>query len=292
MSTPIIKFDFQNDFSEYCKNCLLAYGVEIPSTNKEIRYLYWRVYQRLIHGNTPRMIYRSSAFCLPSDSNLLYGLQILEEKITKGESINAHLSKFTLNPLDPHFNDGMLNDWGIHHFHLGTSYQTNNLIERTSQLLYGVVTQDSFYEICIAEHGHWTDKELLQIINDNWKHLLDRFIVRGIEISNQVSNSDLHTLRSNAINCPVVLNDGTILLCPGGGIATNGSSVVATELYDNYDRILHDYTALFESPKKQQSLIDFCRQHNPSLDTITEINVKMRFDDNDIFNPKFDISGY
>ena len=291
MCNPIFKFDFQKDFREYCEHFLLSYGVELPDSPMETKVMYWKIYQRLIHGKQPRKIYKSLYIQSNIDKDLSKGLSILEGKVEKGENINSHLSSLSLTPPKSNFNDGMLNDWGIHHFHLGTSYDKNGLIERTSQLLYAIVTQDGFYEICLAEHGRWTDKQLLQIVYDNWGNLLKRFSIPDIQISKDVPSEMLKKLRSACINTPVTLDDGTVLLCPGGGISTNGTSSIAIELLDRFDLFLQAQTESFNSTAKQQSLIDYCKENNPSLVTITEISVNMVFDDNDIFNPKINISG-
>jgi hypothetical protein len=66
------------------------------------------------------------------------GWKDLQDKVRKGEDINPHLS-------DRHaslFNkDGLLAEWGVHHFHLGTEPNSKkpSYVKRTGPLVYALV---------------------------------------------------------------------------------------------------------------------------------------------------------
>ena len=53
--------------------------------------------------------------------------------------------------------DGLLNEWGVHHLHLGTkSYSKNHaFIARTGPLLLALIAEDDFYAINVYLHGAW-----------------------------------------------------------------------------------------------------------------------------------------
>ena len=72
------------------------------------------------------------------------------------------------------YNDDLLNDWGIHHLHLGTEYNKRGKIKRSKNLLFCIINSKSVYFINIQEHkANWANKELLEIVYDNWSELLD-----------------------------------------------------------------------------------------------------------------------
>jgi hypothetical protein len=59
------------------------------------------------------------------------GWKALRDKVQKGEDLNPHLSKGHASLFN---NDGLLAEWGVHHFHLGTEPDRDNpyYVERTN----------------------------------------------------------------------------------------------------------------------------------------------------------------
>ena len=61
----------------------------------------------------PRKVYYSKKFLCPDECK--DALNILISNIERGNNLLPYMSKQVINPEK---NDGLLNDWNIHHFHL------------------------------------------------------------------------------------------------------------------------------------------------------------------------------
>ncbi len=97
---------------------------------------------------------------LPNGLNQLVGI------LEKGQDISPYLSKQVDNISAI---DGMFNDWGVLHLHLGDqpNPKDGRYIARTGPLLFLYLMQDNAYLINIYQHGDWTDKSILQTVQDN-----------------------------------------------------------------------------------------------------------------------------
>ena len=155
----MIKIDLYSDWIEYLKKCLQEFGypVDTLSDPSQISIAYFNAIKRTIPVRT-RNIIKSDVFSCPSD--LEDGLQILENKVKSGHDINPNLSR-GLKRID--YNDYLLNDWGIFHFHLGREIESDGYAERTGPVLFGFITHNAFHEINIYNHGNWSNTDLTPI---------------------------------------------------------------------------------------------------------------------------------
>lgn len=162
--------------------------------------------------------------------------QVFDEIVRKaetGEALTPHLSRLFL---ETNFHDPLLNDWGIHHLHLGKNVERDGFVERTGPLLFVFVTQDVFHVLCIRPHkGAWTDEALLEVLLFNWPHLLAPFEVRGIGAGEPTSAADRAKLRKAGVQVLTTLSNGKCYAPPGGGVNTAGSNV---RLVMQHDRII------------------------------------------------------
>jgi len=119
----------------------------------------------------------------------------------------------------------MLNDWGIHHFHLGTSLGRDGFVNRTGPLLYGVVLPDRVLGLQIFDHANWTNRLLIEILHCNWPKSLERCRIKGMTgVLPQPTDDELKQLRRGHVYTLLQMDDGTIYAPPGGGVATSGLS--------------------------------------------------------------------
>jgi hypothetical protein len=219
-----INIYFYTDWIEILKVWFSYMGYSLPDNidPKEIPIIYANALRRKI-AQAPRRIIKSREFtCL---SGLEAGLRGLEAKVMAGVDINPHLSRSLAKPT---YNDALLNDWGIFHFHLGEVVESNGFVERTGPLLFAQVTDNSFYEIGVYTHGNWTNLDIAEIIHSNWPETIERFKLKGIlALSHAPSSADIKTLRNADINSFIQTSDGTIYAPIGGGYMTNGRSMEA-----------------------------------------------------------------
>lgn len=153
------------------------------------------------------------------------GFEILKTKAERGEDLSAHQSK---KLLDAKFNDHLLNDWGIHHFHLGTDVDTGSpsFVKRTELLLFARLTDDSVFLIDISRHGAWSDQRLVEIMHANWPDSIERYRLRGIlGLERVVTNEDRERLREAGALTFVQLADGTVYAPIGGGYSSSGLGI-------------------------------------------------------------------
>lgn len=179
---------------------------------------YFTMARRLVPRKKYRVI-EAKGFTVPEDVKDGYGL--LKQKFLEGTDVTPHLHKAIV---DTEGKDAMLFDWGIHHFHLGTTMD-GNFIERTGNVLYAVISQDTVYAIGINQHGHWADKEMLDIINTNWPALLDDYrLPAGTQPTYVPTNKEIKKLRSANINLFIQLADDSCVMGRGGGLTGCGSN--------------------------------------------------------------------
>lgn len=152
-------------------------------------------------------------------------IAFIKEKIEKGEDIMPFASarkkpsKKGENP----YNDDLLNDWGIYHLHLGTEYSKSGKIKRSEDLLFCIINLKSVYFIDIQGHrDNWANKELLEIVYDNWSELLEPYELDMIPDYNYTSEEirDFRKIGSNM--CVTLKNDKTFMI---GNFAVDGTSM-------------------------------------------------------------------
>jgi len=105
----------------------MGYVVNPNLSNRDISITYFNLQRRRI-ASAPRKVVLSAEFSCPSTH--IAGLELIKTKAANGEDLVPHQST-RLN--DPSFDDALLNDWDIHHLHLGTTIQPNGFVERTGR---------------------------------------------------------------------------------------------------------------------------------------------------------------
>lgn len=172
----------------------------------------------------PRKIKIHDSFVCPEE--LIENLHFLSKKIVEGESLRPHLSR---KIFDPRFCDGMLFDWGIHHFHLGMTLSPKNekLVQGANKILFAKVTSEEVYFLDIDEHNKWEDKRFLNIINENYPHLLTDFVLKPVgNVKYEVDEKHLSELRKGSVN--TIHKVGTSLYSSiGMGLTSNRGSMKA-----------------------------------------------------------------
>lgn len=206
---------------------LLGYPVPQVSDPHEIAFLYHSALLRRV-SQQPRIVRKSKKFLCPPE--LEAGLCQLESKVTAGADINPHLSR-KITKLA--YQDALLNDWGIHHFHLGTNLILNGLVEGTSMVLFARVTDKEFDEITIAGHGTWQEVEFVEALHENWPDSIKQFrLQQQAAGGTSTTKESVEFARSHGLHMAVTTRDGTCYAPLGGGIASDGSSVLALENAD------------------------------------------------------------
>jgi hypothetical protein len=171
----------------------------------------------------PRRIWVADDFHCPQA--LDPGWKVLQEKVVNGDDLGPHLSfrHSCLTNLD-----GLLNEWGVHHLHLGTgpSFKDRSYIGRTAPLLFALITEDDFYAINVYPHGAWESTGILESLHRNWPQVINRYRIKGIQ-GEPLREEQRKRLRSANVQTATAVSDGTVYMAIGGGVAGSGTSVEA-----------------------------------------------------------------
>lgn len=217
--TTTITSDFDRDLAAIVTNRLAAVGYPGQTFGgaRDALITYCELQRRLIPA-APRRVLKPIGFSCPTDQ--IAGLQALEAKITKGDDLRPHLHRALKDLLSQ---DQMLNEWGIHHFHLGTTLESDGFVTRTGPLLYARVTVEAVFFIWVRNHGEWENEDLLQVLHDNWPDSLAAFKSPGIALEMpQASAAERKEFRKVGINSFVQVTDGSIYCPPGIGMTLAG----------------------------------------------------------------------
>ncbi|ACB85093.1 hypothetical protein [Natranaerobius thermophilus] len=222
-------------------------GLEFSTEEHEkdkliIKYLN---YLRKIEIQEAKYIYKSKEFYCPPEHEK--GLEKLIDTIEKERDISPYLSTRAKQLKD----DGMFNDWGVLHLHLGNNLDNRGYIERTGPILFAYYNnqEKAAYLINIYEHGNWAKKDVLQIMYDNWPWVLDPFKLNGVSAVTPDFEEDEHLkLRKSGGNILINLQDekGNLLPIapPGWGITTAGTSVADVMIYQKLVQEIQDLEKL------------------------------------------------
>jgi hypothetical protein len=237
-----IKMDFVSDWADYVTSELLSRGYAVPAglSPEELCHRYLNLTRRLI-SPAPRKVLLAREFTCPAE--LAQSFEVLRQKIESGDDLRPHLSRGFMN-LDSH--DMLLNDWGIHHLHLGIAVQSDGFVERTGPVLFARFTATNAYLISVHEHGSWSRQEFVKVLHHNWPDSISMWRLRGVVgLATEVTDDDIAQLRSikipgekkkrAAVSTMVEVEPGVVYAPIGGGYSTAQTSVVVVR---DCDRIL------------------------------------------------------
>ncbi|CAM3669719.1 MULTISPECIES: hypothetical protein [Klebsiella pneumoniae complex] len=243
---------------DICRRQLVNAGFRLPKeTTDGYLPLLLNMKKRIIEPRKRTVHYHSTLNVPEKNRN---GFNLLINKMRLGNNINSYQSHHLERT---NFHDDFLNDFGLHHFHLGETTQKTgkhkNYIERTGNTVFAKVDQDDIYILGVFGHDSeerkfvYSDEKLLKSLYDEWPHLLEQCRVRGVT-GQTLSPEERNALRSNGANVITALSDDIAIMAPGGGYMTNKmSAFVALELLRLYRTI----------PILKQSLFEVQEQNYP-----------------------------
>lgn len=228
-----LKADFVNDWLKILREILSNHwGYDATYVTKEDLPLVFFNAEKRRPASTPRIVRESDAFSCPI--RLEKGWMSLRHLVESGADLTAHLSKL-IEELDN--KDSMLNDWGIHHFHLGVTMK-GAYTERTGSLLFALVTDEHFYAIGVYQHGSWADADIIETLHRNWPDLIEQYKIKNVAATAaNRSRTERKYLRRISVNSFVTVADGTVYGPLGGGMLSSGYNLKA--------RIQADYQKVY-----------------------------------------------
>lgn len=217
-----------NLFADYARECadqlrVAGYSVQGAPSDQDLILSYLNVRHRRVPVQ-PRAVHKAN-YTVPGP--LARGESEFLKKVNDGRDLRPHQSTKLERP---EFDDGMLNDFGINHFHLGTNPHPRKpvFVERTEPVLFALVKHHDFYSIGCYNHGSWSKEELLDVIHSNWPETIAGYSLEG-ELEQHITDQEHANLLGSGINVLTQRPDGVIHVPPGGGVALDGSSLSVSQ---------------------------------------------------------------
>lgn len=185
----------------------------------------------------------------------------VRSQFVQGDRVTQYLSRKTC---DSTFKDGLLWDYGMHHFHLSTQFVSPGLIRRSAYLLFAIVTDEDVFFVDVRKHSdpqnlQWVRQDLLWIVSSNWPEIANRYILRGVTGST-MSDEEKRKLRKKNINSAPQL-EGHAVAPIGGGTTIDGSSIRCRAWADlliheinHHKLVLNNHTSVLKTSLKARGL--------------------------------------
>ncbi len=212
-----IKVDFWNDYVAGMRLELVALGHTPPAEDIEAAVHYVNLQRRRV-PQRGRTVSVAKGLIVPADQRSAF--DALLGKMSNGEDLNPHLSRSVLRKAD--YDDPLLNDWGMHHFHLGTRFDADGFVKRTDDVVFAIVDWERVYVAGIGRHREWAAHRLIDAVDENWPELLIPLSLQG---GTRLSPDQHELARKSGLWAVTVLRDGRAVMAPGLGSTTSGRSV-------------------------------------------------------------------
>jgi len=251
------QMDFESDAADEIVRYFNEHGIRFDrDRSTDAWYLlerYFRARAKMIFPR-PRMVHHSAelgARLGTLEERYRKPFARIEERFETGGDLTEFLSRLVSKVDKP---DAMLNDFGIHHLHLGEKRDPNaKRVERSDRVLLVWVAVDDAYFIDIRSHPHqddpddygWSDQEYLEIIERNWSHLLDPYELRSVS-GDSISDSGRKELQRK--NANVVTRIGSRAIAPpGGGMTASGANLTHVWIADRFLWVIDQVQQVIEA---------------------------------------------
>ncbi len=205
--------DALNEINSWAKDQLILKSINFNDSGKIPFFVQYLNYLSKLISSKPRRVNKARNFEVTPENN--DGFMELVNAFESGLDINPYLSKGILNAKSI---DGMLDNFGIKHFHLGEVIE-NGFIKRTGEVALGFVTNDEVFFIISKQHGKghgdiWYEKDVLEIIHKEKPKLIEHCKVKYMtDISPIISDTnDIKSNRNANINSGITLDDGSVYM--------------------------------------------------------------------------------
>lgn len=232
--------DFLADWKHYMQSRIVDWGHEISSDDSfdAVSYRFFNIENRRIESR-PRKVHEAVGFSCPQAHSIGYGR--LRAALQVGEDVNPYLSRSLLKP---DYSDPLLNDWRIHHFHLGDEIDDSGFVARTGPLLFAMVFRKDVLCIAVMPHGSWSKQMLVETVHRNWPQAIEPYRLKGVlGLSRDVSDDDIAFLRKGRVNTFVEIEPGVVYGMIVGGYSTAGTSCMAQMQSMKHEQLIIDLQA-------------------------------------------------
>jgi hypothetical protein len=279
-----LKVNFESDWIDHLRAYMTqAWGAMVERIDDRNIPIYYFESPRRRLALQPRVLKVADGFQCPPAKEA--GWKALQDKVRKGDDLNPHLSTDHASLFNA---DGLLAEWQVHHFHLGTKPLKGNpyFVCRTGPLVFALVDDISFCAINVYEHGGWEEVSIIESVHRNWPDMVSAYQVRGIP-GETLDKKQRRTLRQNNTNVFTSTADGTVYCPIGGGVSSSG---VKTESGADADRWRNEIQLLQSTMETQLcDLIPVFEQQGYTGEDELEAKLRITEAGYQVFFPRYSI---
>jgi hypothetical protein len=227
-----LKADFEADLKAHARRVLTAeWGSEIAAINDANILIHFFDAQRRRIAAHPRTIEIADDFACPPDQQ--GGWTALQQRIRNGDDLGPHMSTRHKSLVN---RDGLLNEWGVHHFHLGMNPHPRdpNYIERTGPVVFALVEQDVFRAINVYEHQEWEELSVVESLHRNWPDAIRPYRLKANIVAPALANAERRNVRNAGGQTGVTVQDGTVYGSIAGPVSTAGTKYTSVRNADHW----------------------------------------------------------
>ncbi|MGO2279538.1 hypothetical protein [Psychrobacter sp. AOP7-D1-21] len=232
--------DVLNEINSWAKNQLVLKNINFNNSGKIPFFVQYLNYLSKLISSKPRRVNKARNFEVNPENN--DGFIELVKAFESGLDINPYLSKGILNAKTI---DGMLDNFGVKHFHLGKKLK-DKFFKRTGEIALAIVTNDEVFFIVSKQHGKghgdiWYEKDVIEIVHEERPDLIEHCKVSMFEkLSNNISDTnDIKKLRNANLNTAITLDDGISYMPFNLGQSLAGFSVMFSVTMINVAKDIH-----------------------------------------------------
>jgi hypothetical protein len=206
-------------------------------------------------------------------------IDAIQREFERGEDMWPRLSR---NLDDLRHDDAMLNDWGIHHLHLGAvGGETDGRAKRSGPILMAFVQGEHAYFVDVLVHGRghnpWINRDLVEIIHANWPETIRQYRLNAISVT-KLSDEQVNILRRKNATMAVEVKDSTVYAPLGGGYMSSGISMQVLMRADRFCATVRSFET-WARANADAIREDIRQQRKVELD---ELRIELRFTDTTI----------
>ena len=145
-----------------------------------------------------------------------------------GKDVNPFLSKQVKGQHQNKKTDLLRFEWGIYHIHFEEGGKGDEMLFVYFDGNEAYLLDILLHEKNGANHITWTNTDLIQILHDNWPHVIARAIFKT-DSKETLTTEQRQILRNKAANTNVTVRDGTEYMPIGGGFSCSKHPQKAAE---------------------------------------------------------------
>jgi hypothetical protein len=238
------------------------------------RFMNWQ--SRLVHPH-PRHVNKAIGFdSLPTVRTNRPAVEALLSSLVRGDEVDRHLSRdvsqgYCMHPAaqkdGPDF-DLLLNEWGIHHLHLGRSPKQGGRRARSNELLYVIFGRRVAFVLAVAPHGAWASRRLIEATVGSWPNQ-GLFVALNVIPGRGWTEDEHRRLRKTGLTAATVTNDQAWISGVTGGMT---SALVSNRISKETGKLLRCVHQATQQPehldrqlKDNAALNGVCWPAEPSI---------------------------